>query len=89
MITAAANSEKLLTRLMTDALTKMRRSRGRFFFADGAFSMHQKRAATTNDARRDWFIWWLRPQGGSQSDADLRRHAWRSRGGYESLSFIS
>jgi hypothetical protein len=53
MITAAANSEKLLTRLITDALTKMRRSRGRFLVTDSAFSMQRKRAATTNDARRE------------------------------------
>src|SRR6202790_2905981 len=80
MITAAANSEKLLTRLITDALTNMRRSRGRFWVVDGAFS--KKRVATTNDARRDLFIWCLRAQDAAnrltgsapgQEPIDMRR----------------
>jgi len=56
MITAAANSEKLLTRLMMDALTKTRRSGKDFLFAEGAFSIQQKRVAPTNDACRELLI---------------------------------
>ena len=57
MYTAAANSEKLLTRLITDALTKMRGSGEGLFFTDRVFSMQRERAATTNDACRELFIW--------------------------------
>jgi len=60
MMTAAANSETLLTRLMIDAPTKMRRSRGRLLFNEGVFSMDRKRPAATNDARHELFILTLR-----------------------------